>query len=138
MNATDIAGYTYQVDTYCTGCIIEVLIASGQASPAARDLAADALHETLRYLADCQGIDSEDESTFDSSEWPKVIFDDQLDQGDEPDVCGRCHQPLAGEEGPDGPFYYGPHTFSALGDACDHCGMDIKDVLPFHPSDFLG
>jgi len=86
-HATDIVGYTYRADVYCPRCIVGKLIAN------------------FSDIAEYRGINRMDESTFDSGEFPKVVFRDMLvaDDGDwadgEPntDRCGSCGEVL-GEE----------------------------------------
>ena len=94
----NIAAYTYQADLYCPTCIVPELGIELGAIPA----------ETfLNVAATARGIDREAEETFDSGDFPKVAFADQLrlypeypnysEGGDETaDRCGRCHQ-LLGE-----------------------------------------
>ncbi len=59
--AWDIVGYTFQADNYCPGCIIDQL-PTGPGQP---------------Y----------DETTFDSGDFPKVIFSSQLEDTEH---CGAC------------------------------------------------
>lgn len=76
MNAADIAGYTYRTENYTPADLIEAMIAAGEASPAARDMNVEA---ALDQIAEANGIDRYDENTFDSEDFPKVIFWDQVD-----------------------------------------------------------
>ncbi|MFZ2527652.1 MAG: hypothetical protein WAX14_08365 [Rhodococcus sp. (in: high G+C Gram-positive bacteria)] len=78
-NAADIAGYTYKVENYSPAQLIEVLIAEGVASPGARGMAVE---DVLDQIAGANAIDRYDERTFDSSEFPKVIFVSQLSEDD--------------------------------------------------------
>lgn len=80
MTATDIVGYTYRAENYMPANLIEVLIANGEASPAARDMNVE---EVLNQIAGANAIDRMDEYSFDSSEFPKVIFDSQLTEDDD-------------------------------------------------------
>lgn len=83
-----IVGYVYEADTYCPTCLIETLIARGEASPAARDMAAE---DVLDQVAGANGIaDRFDETTFDSSEHPKVIFASESGGCS----CARCGEGL--------------------------------------------
>jgi hypothetical protein len=47
--------------------------------------------DNLHEIAAAFGIDWTDEDSFDSSEFPKVIFDSQLESDE---YCGRCHRVL--------------------------------------------
>lgn len=76
----DIAGYTYRADNYSPVDIVELLIAEGRLAPGARGMDAD---EALDQLAAVEGVDREDECTFDSCEFPKVILRIQLTDDDE-------------------------------------------------------
>jgi hypothetical protein len=94
MSATDIVGYTFNADNYCPDCIIAVLpTGDGEAfdgwalAKGVRMSTEDNLHE----IAAAFGIDWTDEHSFDSSEFPKVIFDSQLESDE---YCGRCHRVL--------------------------------------------
>jgi hypothetical protein len=78
-NATDIAGYTYKADNYRPDQLIELLIAEGVASPGARSLTVE---EALDQIAGANAIDRYDEHSFDSSDFPKVIFVSQLTDTD--------------------------------------------------------
>ena len=91
MNGQPIA-YTYRADNYCPDCILHIMIVHGDASPAVLDRLydpTDSLESILDYLADCQAIDRADERTFDSGEFPKVIFTTENDEH-----CGLCKCPI--------------------------------------------
>lgn len=97
MNRTDdIVGYTYRADLYCPGCILEAMVRHGDASPAVRDFT-ESVESTLDHLADCMALDRSDERTFDSGDFPKVVFRDSLvSEGDDayPERCGSCGEVL--------------------------------------------
>lgn len=76
----DIAGYTYRADNHRPDELVEALIAEGRLAPAARGMDAD---DTLDQLAGIEGIDRDDEQSFDSDEFPKVILRFQLTEDDE-------------------------------------------------------
>jgi hypothetical protein len=76
VSTADIAGYTYNTENYTPTNLIEVLIAAGEASPAARDMAVE---DVLDQIAGANAVDRYDERSFDSSEFPKVIFWSQVD-----------------------------------------------------------
>ena len=73
----DIAGYTYDGDNFEAADLVEYMIAKGELSPGARGMD---IEDVLNQHAGVNGIDREDERSFDSSEHPKVIFNDQLDE----------------------------------------------------------
>lgn len=85
-NAADIAGYTYRADNYRPETLIDVMIGANELSPAARDMSVeDALDQHAAALA----IDRYDEHSFDSSEFPKVIFWGQVDMAEDWEWLGE-------------------------------------------------
>lgn len=97
MRLDTIVGYVFDADTFCPDCIIGVLPTGRSEQFDGWALAADVLmpaEENLDEIAHAFGFDRTDESTFDSGDFPKVIFADTLD-GD--DRCGACAAPLGGE-----------------------------------------
>lgn len=99
MAVNEIAGYTWHADQFCPTCIVKELCASEylETTPAAHDMAAE---ELLNQLAEYSGIDRDDEYTFDSDTFPKVILTVQLDCGDLTEQgherCGACGNTLCG------------------------------------------
>lgn len=81
-----IVGYDFNGDTYCPTHMIEELINRGMASPAARDMLEE---DVLDQIAGANGIDRQDEHSFDSNDFPKVILSVQVD---EPEECAYGHQ----------------------------------------------
>ena len=79
----DITAYTYKADIVCPLCIIDAL-PSGLED---LDFAPGDVETALDAIAKLQGIDRCDETTYDSGEFPKVIFRDQVEDGN---VCGVC------------------------------------------------
>ena len=77
--AFDIAGYTWQAENYRPADLIAAMVASGELSPAARDM--DVEH-VLDQHAGALAIDRMDERSFDSDEFPKVIFWSQVTDDD--------------------------------------------------------
>ncbi len=69
-------GYTYKADLYEPAQLIEAMIRSGDASPAAREMDVE---DVLDQIASANGIDREDEYSFDSDDFPKPVFRHQLD-----------------------------------------------------------
>lgn len=73
-----IIGYTYQADTYCPGCI-EGAYGDNTYS------AAMFPEEALDALAASAGIDRMDERSYDSEDFPKVVFHAEDDE-----TCADC------------------------------------------------
>lgn len=92
MNAADIAGYVYRADIYCPDCILEKLpTGPGEAFDGWADATGSMTAEqNLSELAAAFGIDRDEETTFDSDDFPKVVFADQIDG----DSCGHCCEVL--------------------------------------------
>lgn len=81
-----VVGYVFQADIFCPSCLEQAL------SVRLRDaliVGAETLTEALDLLAAFDGVDNYDERTFDSGDFPKVIF-----STDEPDQCGPCGEEL--------------------------------------------
>lgn len=88
MNSWTIIGYTYNAGVYCATCILNELSNRGDLLDA-QPVGFDA-EVYLHRAAESIGIDRMDESSFDSGDFPKVIFADQ----DDDDYCGRCGDKL--------------------------------------------
>ena len=89
MNATQIVAYTYRAEILCPACVIESMVAHRDASPATRDMGAE---PALDQIAGANAIDREDEYSFDSSYFPKVVLSSQV----EPDeYCNACYASIA-------------------------------------------
>ena len=73
--ADKIVGYTFMTENICPTCTINRMIGAGLASPGARDMRVE---DVLDQIAASEGIDRTDEHTFDSGEFPKVIFASQI------------------------------------------------------------
>jgi len=97
----DIVAYTYRADHYCGDCIVRELGVEPGEVPGSVTA-----EQVLDVAAHAQGIDREDEWTFDSGDFPKVVLAGQLrsgqdypliekDGGETADRCGRCHTILA-------------------------------------------
>ena len=83
MSGADIAGYTYRADIYCPACLVEAMIHERSMAPAARGMG---IEEALDQCAQAVALDRYDERSFDSGDFPKVVFVSML----EGDVCGSC------------------------------------------------
>lgn len=80
----DIAAYTYRAEILCPTCVIEALIHDGLAAPAARDMNEE---RVLDQIAEANAIERYNEWSYDSDEFPKVVFEGSL-QGEHCDSCG--------------------------------------------------
>jgi hypothetical protein len=82
MKSTDIAGYTFNADQYCVDCILTAL--SGVKENIGYAFSVEGV---LDQIAGAMHIDRMDERSFDSGEFPKVIFDSQIE---DKEYCGNC------------------------------------------------
>ncbi len=99
MKAWTIVGYTFNADIYCNGnCILRAL---GELSQEEHDAdgmdlisrilpgkfnGAATIEGALKVVATRRNIDSDDERSYDSGDFPKVIFASE----EFPDYCPRC------------------------------------------------
>lgn len=145
MKAWTIVGYAFNADHYCDGiCILRALGEIGpvvyrranpdingkadwrEISNRAADLTNRALarrfdgrtevEECLGVIAERRGIDKDNERSYDSGSFPKVIFASE----EFPDYCPRCalcHGVLDGFDEAD----------YKSGEDCDECGETIPD-----------
>lgn len=84
MRTDDIVAYVARADLYCPTCTLRRfggIDAHVESTESALDMAAATL-----------GIDRQDERSFDSGLFPKVVFRDQIEPEDR---CGECGQSLA-------------------------------------------
>lgn len=81
-----IVGYTYKAAQFCPEHLIEFMVQNGYASPGARGMAVE---DVLDQLAGAEGIDRENQHSFDSDDFPKPILDVQLVEVDECDWNGH-------------------------------------------------
>lgn len=90
MSAFDIVGYDFKGGRYCTGCIKAVMpTAEGEAYEGWADATgAMGAEEFLQGIADAFGIDRVVERSFDTSEFPKVIFRGHVHGVEVCDMCG--------------------------------------------------
>lgn len=92
MASIDIAGYTYQADIYGRCCIVSAVTSS----PAYDGWALGEgivmpVEQNLDEIAAHFQIDRQDEHTFDSGDFPKVVFEDMLSGSER---CATCHEDL--------------------------------------------
>lgn len=81
--AYDIAGYTYNANNYCVDCILFAL--GGKHFDIGWVYNVEGI---LDLIAAVMAIDREDENTFDSSTFPKVIFYSQIENEER---CSECN-----------------------------------------------
>lgn len=92
MKSWEIVGYTFQTDVYCWGdCVIRAL-PTGEGEPydgwALADGVRMSTEDNLDELALAFGIDRNDEHSFDSGDFPKVIFADSVQDDERCCACG--------------------------------------------------
>ena len=81
-----IVGYDFNAAHWCPTHLIEALIQRGRLSPGARGMREE---DALDQLAAVEGVDREDEHSFDSGDFPKVILSIQLGDGETCDWDGH-------------------------------------------------
>lgn len=108
--ATDIVGYTYKADLYCPKCILAVMW-NGSTVERAKYESQDA-EDSLEVVADALGIDRDDESSFDSGKFPKVVRRSMLRQ----DIVSYVTHTSSG------PLFHPHHAGSFEPDRCGSCG----------------
>lgn len=86
IKAWKVVGYVYAADIYCPACIVRAL-PTAELSPAAYDMQAE---DVLEQVAAAMGVDRADETTYDSDDFPKVVFASDAHG----DVCGSCGEEL--------------------------------------------
>lgn len=85
MKSFAIVGYTFNAETLHPICMVERYIAGGVLSPGARGMSAE---DALDQAAEVAGVNREDEYSYDSDEFPKVVFADSVDEVEYCDSCG--------------------------------------------------
>lgn len=101
MPSDAVVAYTYQADTFCPDCTVRMTFGAYLASQGFNRLGIRALQnfvvenikeeKILDYLAERDLIDRYDEHSFDSQDFPKVVFESQLDTTE---YCGECREEL--------------------------------------------
>ena len=82
-----IVGYTYKAENLCPSCTIDAVVGSKQDGMSGR-----AVEIALDRIAPLAGVlDRYNEHSFDSDEFPKVIFADSVIEGER---CGNCDNKL--------------------------------------------
>lgn len=88
MKAWNIVGYTYRAEIVCPDCVVTATHHIPNGNPAGRKIENAEMH--MDILARIRGVNREDESSFDSDYFPKVIFASDA-SGEE---CGGCGEKL--------------------------------------------
>ena len=89
-HGTDIVGYSFNTEDYCPPCIVDLFRAAGRTKVAPTSIGVEA---ALDHAAELEGINRTVEGSFDTSEFPKVIFGSMVEDTDTV-RCGRCGEPL--------------------------------------------
>lgn len=90
MHTYSIVGYIYRADNYCVGCIEDAVVDS--LSTEEREQGWGSVYRPcMTEVAHEFDIDPDDEASYDSDEFPKVIFADQCEEGER---CGSCFEEL--------------------------------------------
>jgi hypothetical protein len=87
-SSSSIAAYTFAADIYAPDCIVDALTKTEAYDGwALGDGIIMSVEENLDEIAGAFQIDRQDENTFDSDEFPKVVFSDQVAE-DDSCACG--------------------------------------------------
>lgn len=88
MRSDTIVAYTYRASMLCPGCIMAEFNSDGRLG--------DDVEAVLDWHAKMRGIDREDERSFDSGDFPKVVFADQVSDFErfEDAACMDCGEGL--------------------------------------------
>lgn len=88
----DIVAYTFQADTWCPGCVREYATAQinflGKFYVDTEDMSTEGV---IGHWADAVGIDRDDEHSYDSGDFPKVVFASSVEDTEH---CGQCGQEI--------------------------------------------
>ena len=86
MKAFTIVGYTYKAETLCLDCGHG---AARRESPDPAPVESMSPEVELNDWARLVGIDRDDEASFDSDDFPKVVFADAVTEDETCDECGE-------------------------------------------------
>lgn len=84
MRSDAIVGYTFQADILCPSCTVKKLFDEDTSELGSPEM-------LLNFAAERVGIDRTDERSFDSDDFPKVIFAVQVEEDER---CGDCGEAL--------------------------------------------
>lgn len=87
MKATAIIAYTFEASTWCAYCMRDHVARRVEALGKNAEFVG--VESLLDILAEDAGIDRMDEYTFDSDDFPKVVFAVQVETEESCDQCGE-------------------------------------------------
>jgi hypothetical protein len=91
MKAWDIVGYSYKAETLCQGCILDKVSKARELFNISEYIDTEG---ALNAAAAMQHVDREDEKSYDSGDFPKVVFASQVESDGE--RCDSCGESLLG------------------------------------------
>ena len=105
MHRSTVVGYSFNADTYCDDCMRTIAIRQAlNAGSATMWGDSGTAEQTVGEWASMVGIDRFDERSYDSSEFPKVVFADSAhaacmpengyESGQCADRCAQCHNSI--------------------------------------------
>lgn len=99
-----IAAYDFRADRYCPDCIVNYVhmvypidfplshtLTGNESAEEILDTVAHSLNLPTEFEREVPPFNRYDETTFDTSDFPKVVFSDQLS---ETTRCGSCNEEL--------------------------------------------
>ncbi len=89
MKAWDIIAYSYKADIFCPECTLNTV--SEDFGVGGKYGSYGAIEAELDELAEIANIDRYNEYSFDSDNFPKIIFADSIE---EDEFCSNCHNLL--------------------------------------------
>ena len=91
-----IVGYAYRADLWCEACLREEPRIVQDIKPAPNGCVSLSAELMLDMLASRNGIDRNDEYSFDSDDFPKIVTLGHLDfhSNEDLDECGECGERL--------------------------------------------
>ena len=96
MNSFTILAYDYRAARFCPDCIISHLMQNpdyeGWSLGEGLQMSTE---QNLTEIAWAFGIDRQDEDTFDSNDFPKVVFADHLNDIQYDEECDDCGEVIA-------------------------------------------
>lgn len=92
-HSTDIVAYTFQADLACEDCVVSAVLAIYNGGWPLAGLGSLDTERTLSELAIDLELDYDDPYSYDSDDYPKPVFRDQLEYHYE--LCGTCYEYLS-------------------------------------------
>jgi len=89
VHSWDVVGYTYKADEYCEDCIVEEVKQDFLRKYPTWGWPSESPSLDLDQLAKFVAIDRDDEHSYDTDDFPKVILS-YSESGDTPDTCCKC------------------------------------------------